>query len=198
MHHRCRQPLGRMEQRDDRALARITADRAPGEIVVQQDDQRADRRKHQFAMVGQPVAQRGDALGHGQNALLELHRNSQPFARPQQTGGGERGAGIGLVGDRHRLFGRARRAGVADGAIDLGAVRDDKRRGRLLDRKGPVIARRVPEQLIMIGEQPGHPRHGVVNGVGVGARIEEHIGRADANALEPALVGRAAVGRIDV
>ena len=63
VHHRRRETLGRMEQRNDRALARVAADGAPGEIVVEQHDQRADRREHQFAMVGQPVASEATPWG---------------------------------------------------------------------------------------------------------------------------------------
>ena len=135
-------------------------------------------------MVGNPVGAGLGAGGFDQDALLEGDGDGDAFAGAQRARQGEGGAGVGGLGQAQGLLGGAGRAGIAGQVGNHRARRQGDRGDGSLDGEIPVIARGVPVELVVVGEEPAHAAHGIADGVGVPAIVEEDVGIADANALD--------------
>ena len=168
-----------MEQRDNGALPGVAAYRVPGEIIVEQHQQQRDGWNDRVAVIGEPVESLAAARRRGDDALLEGHSDAHAFARRELVVGAEFGGVVAGAGDGGGLFGRARPAGISDEFGDHRAIGQRDRRQRPDDGEIPVIAGGVPEQLVMVGEEPRHTGHGIAHDEMVEARIDEGLGVAD-------------------
>src|SRR5690606_34251022 len=181
---RRREVLGRMEKRDDRSLGRVTTDAQPGgEIVKQQQDDRADGQKR-FPLIGNSLQNRFGPFWISYDALLKRNREAHPFPRAKSPLGLERRDIVAFSRDRHRSFGRPGHTRICRHISDYCTWGQGHPRARPKNWEVPVIAGGIPVEFITIGAWPGHALHGVGNRISVFAPRQQHVRIAYPDALK--------------
>ena len=182
-HGRRRQPRGRLVAGHDDLPRWIAADPVPHPEVVHEQQREASEREARRPGVAQQVAGALVQTRRRDVTLRPARHEGQSFPRteaPRAAEGREARTrvrlpvaplralrpGVGLDGDR--------------GGVDVAG--QEHLRAHRVDREVPAVARHVPVQLVVIGEEAELPVGAIGDGVGVLARRQVHLRVADSDA----------------